>query len=110
MSRESPEIRGDRIAVLGFGREGKTTLRYLLKYFPEKSVAVFDRNDQHPELPASVQYFGGEDYLSTLDSFDTVIRSPGISLRTSGLTPALQAGCYFTSATNIFLSEISGRT
>ena len=38
-------LRGKRILVLGYGREGKSTMRFLQKYLPETDVAVADKNE-----------------------------------------------------------------
>ena len=37
-------LRGKRILILGFGREGQSTLRFLNKYLPEARVVVADKN------------------------------------------------------------------
>ena len=51
-------LRGKRILILGFGREGRSTLRFLQKYLPEAVVAVADRNAMEGVKHA------GDNYLS----------------------------------------------
>ena len=71
-------LRGKRILVLGFGREGRSTWRFLQKYLPEATVAVADKNEM--EL---VQYFGTS-YLEAIYDYDIVIKIPSTS------TPRIQ--------------------
>ena len=37
-------LRGKRILILGFGREGRSSLHFIQKYLPEATVAVADKN------------------------------------------------------------------
>ena len=37
-------LQGKRVLVLGFGREGKSTLRFLQKYLPDDEIGVADKN------------------------------------------------------------------
>ena len=92
-------LRGKRILVLGFGREGKSTLRFLQKYLPEATVAVADKNEM--EL---VQYFG-TGYLEAIYDYDIVIKTPGISLKDFDTK-----GVEITSQTDLFLSQFHSQT
>ena len=62
-------LRGKRILILGFGREGKSTLRFLQKHLPEAVVAVADKNEME-----AVQYFG-TGYLEAMYDYDIVIKT-----------------------------------
>jgi len=53
------------IAILGFGKEGKSTQEFLQKYLPDASVAILDQTQ-------------GDDYLDDIDKFDVIFKSPGI--------------------------------
>ena len=92
-------LRGKRILVLGFGREGKSTLRFLKKYLPEAEVAVADRNEME-----DVQFFGTS-YLEAMYGFDVVIKTPGISLKDFDTR-----GVEITSQTDLFLSQFHNQT
>ena len=92
-------LRGKRILVLGFGREGKSTLRFVQKYLPEAVVAVADKNEM--EL---VQFFG-TGYLEAMYDYDIVVKTPGISLK--GFDTK---GVEITSQTDLFLSQFHGQT
>lgn len=92
-------LRGKRILVLGFGREGRSTWRFLHKYLPEATVAVADKNEM--EL---VQYFGTS-YLEAIYDYDIVIKTPGISLKDFDTK-----GVEITSQTDLFLSQFHSQT
>ena len=92
-------LRGKRILILGFGREGKSTLRFLNKYLPDTIVAVADKNEME-----TVQYFG-TGYLDAMYDYDIVIKTPGISLKDFDTK-----GVEITSQTDLFLSQFHAQT
>ena len=92
-------LRGKRILILGFGREGRSTLRFLQKYLPEAVVAVADKNEME-----GVDHFG-ERYLEAVYEYDTVIKTPGISLKDFDTK-----GVEITSQTDLFLSQFHAQT
>lgn len=75
MSRLTEYLQNKKILILGMGREGRSSLRYIQSHVPNASVAVADRND--PQIADVPAYFG-EGYLSHLGEFDLVLKSPGI--------------------------------
>ena len=92
-------LRGKRILILGFGREGRSTLRFLNKYLPDATVAVADKNEME-----AVQYFG-TGYLEAMYDYDIVIKTPGISLKDIDTK-----GVEITSQTDLFLSQFHDQT
>ena len=92
-------LRGKRILILGFGREGRSTLRFLNKYLPEAIVAVADKNAME-----GVQHFG-TGYLEAMYDYDIVIKTPGISLLNFDTK-----GVEITSQTDLFLSQFHSQT
>jgi UDP-N-acetylmuramoylalanine--D-glutamate ligase len=95
------------IGILGFGVEGKSTLRWLLKN-GATSIHVFDR--QAPaDLPAGVHYAGsGETYLAGLETMATVFRTAGIRPDLPELAAAAAKGCKITSQIETAI-EVIGR-
>ncbi len=78
MSKIIEYIKNKKILILGFGREGKSTLAYIRKHLPEKKLTVGDRNK--PEIDdGNIDIIYGEDYLKYLGEFDIVFKSPGIA-------------------------------
>lgn len=92
-------LRGKRILILGFGREGKSSLAFLKKYLPEAQVAVADKN------PLEGVTHSGENYLQSVYDYDIVIKTPGISLKDFDTQ-----GVEITSQTDLFLSQFHGQT
>ena len=92
-------LRGKRILILGFGREGKSMLRFLQKHLPEAVVAVADKNEME-----AVQYFG-TGYLEAMYDYDIVIKTPGISLKDFDTK-----GVEVTSQTDLFLGQFHNQT
>ena len=73
-------LKDKKIAILGFGREGKSTYHFIRKYLPEKVVTILDKNEVQLDDPY-VSYEVGEHYLDHLSDYDLIIKSPGISLK-----------------------------
>ncbi|MPM09446.1 UDP-N-acetylmuramoylalanine--D-glutamate ligase [bioreactor metagenome] len=77
-------LSGKRILIAGFGREGKSTLRFLIKHVPDAHIMVgdekeFDFNGEFSGVHA--QKICGNDYFGNPDDFDIMIKTPGISLK-----------------------------
>ncbi len=70
--------RNKKVLILGFGREGRSTLAYIRKHLPEKVLTVADRNPIALE-DKLVNCICGEDYLDCVGDFDIVFKSPGIA-------------------------------
>ena len=92
-------LRGKRILILGFGREGRSTLGFLRKYLPDADVAVADKN------PMEGVAHSGEGYLQSVYDYDIVIKTPGISLK--DFDPR---GVEITSQTDLFLNQFHHQT
>ena len=92
-------LRGKRILILGFGREGRSTKAFLDKYLPEAQVAVADKN------PMEGVKHAGERYLEAIYDYDIVIKTPGISLKDFDVK-----GVEITSQTDLFLSQFHNQT
>ncbi len=92
-------LRGKRILVLGFGREGRSTWRFLHKYLPEATVAVADKNEME-----GVKHFGAS-YLEAMYDYDIVIKTPGISLKDFDTK-----GGEITSQTDLFFNQFRKQT
>ncbi len=76
-------IEGKRILVLGYGREGNSTLKRILETGGFESVSVADARDVSESLPAGVFFVEPERYLDCLNDYDVVFKSPGIVLKES---------------------------
>ena len=80
-------LKDKQIMILGYGREGKSTYKFLRESFPEKLVTIVDSNmellDQNPELTEDiyVEVVLGTNYFDNIDKYDLVIKAPGVSLK-----------------------------
>lgn len=92
-------LRGKRILILGFGREGKSTLAFVKKHLPEATVAVADKNEMD-----GVKHFGAS-YLEAMYDYDIVIKTPGISLKDFDTK-----GVEITSQTDLFFNQFRKQT
>ena len=90
---------GKRILILGFGREGKSTLTFVKKHLPDAVVAVADKNEME-----GVKHFGAS-YLEAMYDYDIVIKTPGISLKDFDTK-----GVEITSQTDLFFNQFRKQT
>ena len=105
-------LKGKKIAILGYGREGKSTFGLLRQYFPDLPLVVADKNEnllsENPELRSvGTTVFTGKEYTRNLNDFDIVIKSPGISVFHSGL---MDIQSRITSQTDLFLQAFARQT
>ena len=68
------------IAILGFGREGKSTYKFLRRFFPDVKLTIVDKNinissDSIFNDDKNVLFELGDNYLSNLDDFDIIVKS-----------------------------------
>ncbi len=90
-----------KVLILGFGREGKSTLSTLLKVGNYKEIAIADKNQVELGEEYSnvgIELICGDSYLSVLDDFDIVFKSPGIVLNKD----IKEYKCEIVSQTEIF--------
>jgi UDP-N-acetylmuramoylalanine--D-glutamate ligase len=90
-----------RIALAGFGQEGRSTYEYLLAH-GATDVTILDRRADIRDLPRGAKSVLGPEYLSGLEAYEVIFRSPGLPLHTSELQGAQEAGVYVTSHTRLF--------
>jgi len=89
---------GKRVALLGFGREGRSSYAFLRRLFPGRPLLIADREPITLDDPA-VTLLCGENYLDALHRCDILLKSPGVSLRGIPLSPGLEITCQ----TDLFL-------
>ena len=101
-------LQGRRVLILGFGREGKSTLCFLQRHLPDLELGVADRNenafkDLNPE--SRLRLHSGDDYLKAIFDYDVVIKTPGISLKDVDTRDV-----EITSQTDLFMSQFHHQT
>ncbi len=96
-----------KILILGFGREGQSTFRFLMKCFPGNEVAVADSNPDilektGIEITKNVPFYSGISYLDNANNYDIIIKSPGIPVN---LLKDKIPDRKITSQTGLFLTQ-----
>ena len=93
-------LSGKQILIAGFGREGKSTLRFLQQYMPDAIVGIADKNESAFQDVDKERYdlFLGDDYLRAASDYDIVIKTPGISVKDIDIDLSL-----ISSQTDLFL-------
>jgi len=102
--------------ILGLGREGAATLKFILKNFPNTVLGVADRAekskisptirdilDQNPGIGRHL----GDDYLASINDYDIIIKSPGLPIHIPEIETAFAQG-KITSQTRIFFDLCPG--
>lgn len=90
--------RNPRAAILGFGREGKSVLRFLRPTKQYRNAAIEIRDQAQDKK-----------YLRNLERFDVIFRSPGVPYTLPQIQRAIKSGVKFSSATKLFFEHFHGR-
>jgi len=85
-----------KIAIFGYGVEGKSFHAFAKKYLPEVEILIVDKSYSKE----------GEDYLDGLAEANLIIKSPGISLYNLGIS---YDDYNFTSITELFIKHFSAK-
>ncbi len=111
------EWKNKRILILGLGKEGIETYKFLRKLFPNKVLGIGDKNKfsifnfQFSKLIKNDKYIKlhlGKNYLKAIEDYDVIIKSPGIPVHLSEIEKAYKEG-KITSQTEIFFENCPGK-
>ena len=108
------DLKQKKILVLGFGREGRETLKWIFETKISRKVAIADekafddfdlegRRLLKKARKAKIKLFLGTDFPLAFEGIDVVIKTPGLPLRK--IQKLLPRGCKVTSETEIFLKN-----
>jgi UDP-N-acetylmuramoylalanine--D-glutamate ligase len=96
-------IGNSRVCILGYGAEGKSSLRLLRRILPEERICVADARPGIGELPellqSKISVIAGDAYLSVLSEYDLIIKTPGIPSSLLAGIPAAK----ITSQSELFI-------
>lgn len=123
---ELKALKNKKILILGLGKEGIETYKFLRKIFPEKILGLADKlslENFNPKvkkilshifydrrkcsLGAKVKLYSGKNYLRALKDYDIIIKSPGIPAKI--LRKFRRASQIITSQTEIFFENCPGK-
>ena len=79
------KFKNKNIAILGFGREGRSTYKFLRSNLKDEKITILDKNntikdDKIFKIDQNIEFILGDNYLNNLDNFDIIVKTPGISL------------------------------
>ncbi|MCX6706115.1 MAG: UDP-N-acetylmuramoyl-L-alanine--D-glutamate ligase [Candidatus Woesebacteria bacterium] len=110
------KFKDKRILILGFGEEGISTYRIIKEEFPFQNLAVADLKEKNKfeqsilqdiEKDKNTTFIFGKDYLSKIDNYDVIIKSPGIS--PTKIVDHIGGDKTFITQTEIFFEECQGK-
>ena len=106
------KLKNKKIAILGFGREGKSTYRFIRKYLKEEEITIIDKVDIYSankelfSLDERIHFICGDTYLENLDIYDVIIKSPGVSFNKIDIS---KFASKITSQMELLLTEAHDR-
>jgi len=120
MAELREQIRDKKVMILGFGREGRSSLKRVLQAGGAAQVSIADLNEikdadevsrmAEDAMQSTLHFITGTDYQKHLDDYDLVIKSPGIVLE----QPWEEYQTVITSQAELFLrvygSQVVGIT
>src|SRR5574337_1308317 len=102
------ELGNRRVAVWGFGREGRAALAALRERLPAQRFTLFCRPaevEAARAFDAALEVVDREPDAAVLGQFEIVVKSPGVSAYESALLAAQAQGTRFTSGTALWFGE-----
>ena len=91
-------IKDKNVLILGLGKEGKSTYNILKQLNTYKSIGIADKNNIDNIYKVD-NYHIGDNYLDSINDYDIVFKSPGISIEYN------KYNTNFTCQTELFLEQ-----
>ncbi|HWX65351.1 MAG TPA: UDP-N-acetylmuramoyl-L-alanine--D-glutamate ligase [Rhodanobacter sp.] len=102
------DLRGRRVAVWGFGHEGRAAIHALRQRCTDQHFTLFCsavEADTARAFDAALEVVAGEPDAAMLGQYDVVVKSPGISAYKPALLAAQVQGTQITSGTALWFGE-----
>ncbi|GGA34383.1 UDP-N-acetylmuramoyl-L-alanine--D-glutamate ligase [Dyella nitratireducens] len=102
------DLATQRVAIWGFGREGRAAIHALRKRLPELMLALYCSESEAADaqaFDAALRVYPNEPDAVVLSAYDIVIKSPGISAYKPAIITAQAQGTHFTSGTALWFAE-----
>lgn len=105
------DLKNKKILILGFEKEGKVTLSFLRKLFPEKTLGVADQNKDKKTKERKIRWHLGKNYLKAIKDYELIIKSPGIPIHSPEIEKIYKKNKNqkITSQTEIFFNNCPGK-
>ena len=106
------KFKGKKVAVIGLGIEGLDAINYLISQ--DAIVTLLDKKaeseiDFNGIDKNDIEIIAGENYLSNLDEYEYLVRSPGVYRFLPEIVEAETKGLIVTSAVKIFFDECKAK-
>lgn len=72
------KLENKKIAIVGFGKEGKSTYSFIRRYLKNQRLTILDQKEIKID-DENVNIIWGDGYLDNLEDYDIIIKSPGVS-------------------------------
>ena len=95
-------FKNKKIVILGFGREGKSTLSYIRKHLPNDNISIADDNIDNIKIEDKNITKLNKNYIKELENYDLIIKAPGIPVKDHKYDKVLDK---ITSQIDLFLDE-----
>ncbi|MDR1725230.1 MAG: UDP-N-acetylmuramoyl-L-alanine--D-glutamate ligase [Bacteroidales bacterium] len=104
------QLQNKNIAILGLGREGNSTYKFLRNILPYKTLILADKNEEllnnYKDLNSNIVYSEKQFFAQNSECIDIIFKTPGISIRQ---IPS-EFHNKLTSQTDFFLKYFSSQT
>lgn len=75
-------LRGKSILILGFGREGRSSLNFIRQNLPDAIVAIADQAEITDEdVVKNTTIISGDNYLTACKNYDVILKAPGVIIK-----------------------------
>lgn len=78
------KLKNKKIAILGFGKEGLSSYKFIRQYLKDEEITIIDIKDKSKDEvfrdDENVSFKSGTYYLDDMEEYDIIIKTPGISL------------------------------
>ncbi|MEP7186020.1 MAG: UDP-N-acetylmuramoyl-L-alanine--D-glutamate ligase [Rhodanobacter sp.] len=102
------DLAGRRVAVWGFGREGRAVIHALRQRLPGQPLTLLCPDaevDAARAFDAELEIIAGDPDAATLSRFEVLVKSPGVSAYKPALLAAKVQGVQVTSGTSLWFAE-----
>jgi UDP-N-acetylmuramoyl-L-alanine---L-glutamate ligase len=112
------KIINKKTLILGLGREGESSYRFLRSLDQQKRIGLADLQAKENlnsfwqevfQKDSQIDLFLGKDYLDAIGEYEIIIRAPGVPMRQPQIANFIEKGGLITSETDICLAQARER-
>lgn len=104
-------LKGKKIIILGFGKEGVSSYRFIRNALPELPITIADQSEQLNTADLAhdtrLTVITGANYAQNLNDYDLILKTPGINLNHINYFISPEK---ITSQTELFLQQFGNQT